>query len=529
MRMRMAISSLLCAVAVLSSSRSDAQSKPVVASVTPSKLAPCDTAGVLAHAQPVFNVGQSRLNEACPAFDRVLADFGTLNPEFAAVIARIRHGVPPAPAKDTTIAPPQKDTTPIPPPPVVVDSTPKPMPDTATFFLADSTWQRCSNAGAVCLFDGTREVRLTNGTQAIVDTATSQKPCAVYGFENRNPGGALHCDTRGPIMKTIVVPVVMGPIISPTIAVFVGSTGSATQDVTNGGGNGVSTDGSGSFRTTCPLTKMAFDDPVVFPGQPGKSHLHMFFGNVYISAASNAANIRQSPSTCRGGTANATGYWTPAMVNALGRIQQTKDAVIYYKTGYNMRPDSTHVMPVGLVMIAGDKNATAAQYGLDLSNPAKPTPGPQQIITWLCLNGSASSKGNATIPACASGDTVRLTVIFPQCWNGKDLDSPDHKSHMSYPTYSSSGRYTSHCPKGFDVQLPELTEHFDFPVAKGDLPATWRLSSDMYDAKLGGGLSAHADWMMGWAPEIMQALVTNCLQKALDCGVGGIGGNRSLF
>ena len=73
-----------------------------------------------------------------------------------------------------------------------------------------------------------------------------------------------------------------------------------------------------------------------------------------------------------------------------------------------------------------------------------------------------------------------------------------------------------------------MTEHFDFPVEKGANPRTWHLSSDM-DVTKPGGLSAHADWMMGWDPATMRSLAENCLQKALDCGVGGIGANRALY
>jgi hypothetical protein len=27
---------------------------------------------------------------------------------------------------------------------------------------------------------------------------------------------------------------------------------------------------------------------------------------------------------------------------------------------------------------------------------------------------------------------LQLDVIFPDCWDGRHLDSPDHKSHMAY-------------------------------------------------------------------------------------------------
>jgi hypothetical protein len=309
----------------------------------------------------------------------------------------------------------------------------------------------------------------------------------------------------------------MAPLTASSVVTPMGSPGSAKQDVQSGGGNGVRTDGSGSFRTMCSLAKMAFDDPIVFPGQPGKSHLHMFFGNAAIDANTTAASLKSTGNgTCRGGTLNRTGYWTPAMVDTkTGSIVMPDEATIYYKTGYNMDPATIKPMPDGLRMIAGDKNATGAQFA-----------GPQQIVTWICLNGSASSKSAMTIPACKVGDAVRLTVIFPQCWDGKNLDSPDHKSHMSYPSYNSSKRST--CPAAFPIPVPEMTEHFDFPVTAGSSPSTWRLSSDM-DASKAAGLSAHADWMMAWDSATMTSMVTNCLNKALDCGVGGIGANKTLF
>ena len=49
-------------------------------------------------------------------------------------------------------------------------------------------------------------------------------------------------------------------------------------------------------------------------------------------------------------------------------------------------------------------------------------------------------------------DGLRLEIMFPSCWNGKDLDSPNHRSHMAYPDQVMSGG----CPKGFPVKVPGL-------------------------------------------------------------------------
>ena len=49
-------------------------------------------------------------------------------------------------------------------------------------------------------------------------------------------------------------------------------------------------------------------------------------------------------------------------------------------------------------------------------------------------------------------DGVRLELMFPSCWNGNDLDSKNHKSHVAFPDLVMNGN----CPDGFDVKLPGL-------------------------------------------------------------------------
>jgi hypothetical protein len=41
------------------------------------------------------------------------------------------------------------------------------------------------------------------------------------------------------------------------------------------------------------------------------------------------------------------------------------------------------------------------------------------------------------------------------CWDGKNLDSPDHKSHVAYPesgTFETGGT----CPKSHPVKIPQI-------------------------------------------------------------------------
>jgi len=51
----------------------------------------------------------------------------------------------------------------------------------------------------------------------------------------------------------------------------------------------------------------------------------------------------------------------------------------------------------------------------------------------------------------------RSNVLYPTCWNGKDLDSPNHKDHVAYPSAGpSTFLSTGNCPSTHPVKIPQL-------------------------------------------------------------------------
>ena len=56
----------------------------------------------------------------------------------------------------------------------------------------------------------------------------------------------------------------------------------------------------------------------------------------------------------------------------------------------------------------------------------------QNAISFACL-GTNTAETNG-FPNIKCPDGLRAQVFFPSCWNGVDLDSADHKSHMAYPS-----------------------------------------------------------------------------------------------
>jgi hypothetical protein len=274
----------------------------------------------------------------------------------------------------------------------------------------------------------------------------------------------------------------------------------------------------GAFRIVCQYSHMAFDDPIVYPGRPGASHLHTFFGNTGANATSNAQSILGTGnSTCDGGTVNRSAYWVPTMIDTTtGKPVVPDGAVFYYKQGYLLNPSSIiQPLPAGLRMIAGDPTS---------SRPGGP------IATFSCLGGPnpANEQKGSAIPNCDVGSQLRQTITFPQCWDGRNLDSPDHKSHMSYPVGIAQAPWYV-CPATHPVPLTEISFNISYTVQTANATRSWRLSSDTYDRNLPAGYSSHGDWFNGWRKDISDTWNAACIQARRNCGTDLIGDGRKVY
>ena len=318
------------------------------------------------------------------------------------------------------------------------------------------------------------------------------------------PGFTKSCQKQvfaANVVQTGTMPVVNVPLIQPAYK------GYTTARVQSGGDTGNPNQDTGAFREPCTPSHFAFDDPIVFPNQPGKSHLHLFFGNTGASAATTATNITTTgDSTCAGGTLNRTGYWVPAVIDIrTGAPLVPTEQLFYYKGGYLGVPmSSIKPFPAGLRMIAGSSTNTA-----DSTDTS--------VVRIWCEGGDGTPR--RYIPSCNKGEQLSFTVIFPQCWDGVNLDSPDHKSHMAY---ANNG-----CPSTHPVALPEVSLIVRYTVAESGTDTYLKLSSDNYSGV--GGYSMHADWFNGWDTSILNEWVTNCINPSKDCHEVLLGDGRYLY
>ena len=271
---------------------------------------------------------------------------------------------------------------------------------------------------------------------------------------------------------------------------------------------------AGAFRTHCEFSHMNFDDPIVAPGiSGGGKHLHMFFGNTLTNFNSTPDSITTSgSSTCDGGILNATAYWMPAIIDTTIKTplvpasdSRGRDTIWYYKSA-GADPASVKTMPKGLKMIAGHPSSRW----------------PQDIVNFSCKKPDGTTVDSDHMPRnCLAGDHLTIQIKFPRCWDGKNLDSPDHRSHMAYDLKGNV------CPSSHPVVLPEVALQIRYSVYTTNT-ARWRVASDSYTTNSPGGYSMHADWMNGWNQSTLDTMVSNIINKSLDGGVNNLGNGFQL-
>ncbi|CAN5838923.1 hypothetical protein BH24ACT5_BH24ACT5_27290 [soil metagenome] len=242
----------------------------------------------------------------------------------------------------------------------------------------------------------------------------------------------------------------------------------------------------GQFVVNCDWSHTGTDDPIVHPGHSGVSHQHEFFGNVSTAADSGYDSMIEADTSCEQRLDTAA-YWVPALYDREGDTVRPIGSTAYYRAGAGVDPATVQPYPPALMIVAGRADAMEEQ--------------PVTVVAWTC--GSGGSR-EPRPPACVGPAGPRLLVTFPDCWNGADLDSEDHRSHVSY----------SHdwaCDDEHPVPIPQLQFAVDYPVVDGD-PSGLSLAS-------GATHTAHADFWNTWDQAKLDQEVELCLVAQHVCGV----------
>ena len=150
----------------------------------------------------------------------------------------------------------------------------------------------------------------------------------------------------------------------------------------------------------------------------------------------------------------------------------------YYKLLNNNGTTEVGVttFPPGFRMIAGSsvRRKPPVEVGEKYMDPDPPKSEwyalgqtSQSLLSWRAVGFNCIHNGNSNktpeptlfrhylpeksfIDGCEGG--LRTEIVFPSCWNGKDIDSEGHNKHVVYPNLAEDGS----CPEGFETRVPTL-------------------------------------------------------------------------
>jgi hypothetical protein len=224
-------------------------------------------------------------------------------------------------------------------------------------------------------------------------------------------------------------------------------------------------------------------------------------------------------------TQDKSAYWTPPIYflhsNGTAEMVEQVGGMLAYYLLYNDAANPSGkitAFPDGFQMISGDKRQRSFPYPIPDNDKSNWTPNQktqsalsQKALGFNCLNYAATPEASLYrhfMPDkdyldanCVDG--IRLELMFPSCWNGKDVDSDDHKSHVAFPDLVMSGS----CPEGFGTKLPSLFfETIWNTYAFKGMDGQFVLSNG--DPT---GYGYHGDFQMGWdSVDFLQSAVDTC-------------------
>jgi len=262
-----------------------------------------------------------------------------------------------------------------------------------------------------------------------------------------------------------------------------------------------------TFTVNCaPLTQQR-SDPIVQPGI-ASFHVHSVIGGNAFRRDMGPMDAAKANTTTCDKAIDHSNYWVPQMYHMRPDkmwelVTWHGSAVYYQKRACDYVPGEKYcnksfvpmAFPDGFRMIAGDAYRRT-QNDSDITNRA---------VNIMCIFDGGSKQYQGFPPRQCN--TLRSEVYFPSCWDGKNLDSPDHKSHVSYP---GIGDYNGGvCPQSHPVAIFSIFYEFFFDVSA---------FTDRKFAFANGdatGYGYHGDFMMGWTNrDLLQTAHRDCVTSA---------------
>ncbi|OLN83317.1 hypothetical protein CCHL11_03120 [Colletotrichum chlorophyti] len=245
-------------------------------------------------------------------------------------------------------------------------------------------------------------------------------------------------------------------------------------------------------------------DPIVFPGQYDKSHLHSFFGSDAVTINTKTSAELQKGCTNLENPNDLSAYWIPTPLYTTDGGKSYKPIPLSrFSAYYNLGETPAEVpIPQNLKMVAGNAEA--------MTKDAVP---PQAQSSWFCEGGSGDVLDANGFPSETCKTHLQQVIFFPQCVNLQTLET------------GYKDRRGGSCPKGMK-SMPQLRFSIRYDLRKA-LPNGWRGGSP-FKLSCGPAWCSHGDFINGWTEEGARNMVATTKEKQKFFAVDGkLGGFKS--
>ncbi|KFY23475.1 hypothetical protein V493_05841 [Pseudogymnoascus sp. VKM F-4281 (FW-2241)] len=259
------------------------------------------------------------------------------------------------------------------------------------------------------------------------------------------------------------------------------------------------------FTVSCQPLSVHRGDPIVSPGQIS-AHVHAIIGGTGFQQTMGLDTAVNARGTTCDKKIDKSNYWQPQLyhLNHDGKfeiVQFEGSALYYLNRACDYEPGKVHCPPgfeakpppAGLRMVTGNPmRRTFDQSRFD-----------HIAIRHICLNDDGSPGDSYHLPTKPC-QRMRAETYFPSCWDGKNLDSPNHSSHMAYP---QTGSYdTGMCPESHPIAIFSVFMEFFYDTKVFNN----RFNKWVYAMGDLTGYGLHGDFINGWDQHALETAIATC-------------------